>query len=57
MPELEWIKAALNDAHIPDVARATGISDPTLRNIASGKNANPTITTLNRIAEYLKGSQ
>lgn len=53
MPELEWLKTELSKRHIPDVCRATGLSDPTVRAIASGANDNPRLKTLQVLADYL----
>ena len=53
MPELEWLKVELSKRHIPDVCRATGLSDPTVRAIANGDNDNPRLKTLKLLADYL----
>lgn len=53
MPDFAWIKEELNKRHIPDVCRATGLSDPTIRAIASGENDNPRLKTIEAIAKYL----
>lgn len=54
MPELEWIRQGLADRRISVVAKATGLSSPTIRAIREGRG-NPTIATLNKIAAYLIG--
>lgn len=54
MPELEWIRQGLADRRISVVAKATGLSDPTIRAIRAGRG-NPTIATLDKIAAYLIG--
>ncbi|QDP53754.1 MAG: hypothetical protein GOVbin7759_41 [Prokaryotic dsDNA virus sp.] len=53
MPELEWLKKELSKRHIPDVCRATQLSDPTVRAIANGTNDNPRLKTIQAIADYL----
>lgn len=54
LPEIEWIVRKLREAHIPDVVRGTGLSDPTVRAIADGKNTNPTIGTFTKLENYFR---
>jgi len=55
MPDFEWIKAALRDRRPRIVAEKTGLHVNTITDIRDGKNVNPKLDTLNRLAEYLKG--
>lgn len=54
MPELEWLKNNINQSHIPDIVRKTGLSDPTIRAIGSGKNDNPRLKTLQALSVYFE---
>lgn len=55
MAQLKWIRQALMDRRIPVVAERTGLSEPTIRAIRDGKNTNPTLKTLETLANYLIG--
>ena len=55
MDEYEWIKSALHDRRISVVAEKTGLSEPTIRAVRDNPESNPTITTLQKLATYLKG--
>lgn len=51
--ELEWIRQALADRRPSVVAEKTGLHVNTITAIRDGKNTNPTLATLNALAEYL----
>lgn len=55
MPDFEWIRSALHDRRPGIVAEKTGLHVNTVTDIRDGKNTNPKLDTLNRLAEYLKG--
>lgn len=55
MGELNWLKSALSDRRLSIVARETGLSEPTIRSIRDGKNTNPTLQTLEKLAAYFQG--
>ena len=55
MSELDWIRGALRDRRLSVIAERTGISEPTIRAIRDKDDANPTVGTLAKLAEYLKG--
>jgi transcriptional regulator with XRE-family HTH domain len=55
MPELEWIRSSLADRMPAKVARATGLHVNTIARIRDGKETNPKLETLNRLALYLRG--
>lgn len=52
MKELAWMREALADRRTSFVAKKTGLSEPTIRAVRDGKG-NPTIATLEKLAEYL----
>ena len=54
MHELQWIRSGLADRRLGVVADKTGLSVPTLRAVRDG-TGNPTIGTLDTIANYLRG--
>ena len=51
---LERIRRMLADRNLAKVAAQTGLHENTIRAIASGKNINPTLTTLDKLIEYLR---
>lgn len=51
---LERIRRMLADRNLAKVAVQTGLHENTIRAIASGKNVNPTLTTLDKLIEYLR---
>lgn len=55
MNEYEWIKSALHDRRISIVAEKTGLSEPTIRAVRDNPDANPTLATLQALANYLNG--
>jgi len=55
MQEYEWIRSALHDRRISVVAQKTGLSEPTVRAIRDNPDCNPTISTLEKLSNYLKG--
>lgn len=57
MMTLKQIRAALADRNISEVARRIGMSRQQLWLIVNGISPNPTIKTIERISEYLEGSQ
>jgi transcriptional regulator with XRE-family HTH domain len=56
MVELDWIKAGLSDRRPKIVAEKTGLHVNTIINIRDGRETNPKLETLNRLAAYLKGN-
>jgi len=50
---MERIRRALADRNLAKVAAQTGLHENTIRSIASGKNVNPTLATLDRLIDYL----
>ncbi len=55
MVELEWIRHGLYDRRPKMVAEKTGLHVNTIINIRDGRENNPKLETLNRLACYLKG--
>lgn len=55
MVELKWIKEGLSDRRPKVVAERTGLHVNTVTRIRDGKEDNPKIDTLNRLARYLIG--
>jgi len=50
---LDWIKSALADRRVSIVSEKTGLHPNTIARIRDGKNENPTLETLNKLAVYL----
>lgn len=48
------IKEALKDKRLYMVARATGLSYPTIKKLADGKELNYTVDTLKAISKYVR---
>lgn len=57
MEVLEKIKLALADRNLSKVAAQTGLHENTVRAIASGKNTNPTLETVEKLLSYLFGDK
>lgn len=57
MLTVKQIKAAMADRNLSEVARRIGMRRQQLWLIVKGISPNPTIKTLERISEYLEGSQ
>ncbi len=55
MVEISWIKEGLLDRRPKVVAERTGLHVNTVTRIRDGKEDNPKIDTLNRLARYLIG--
>ena len=55
MIEIEWIRKALLDRRPKIVSEGTGLHVNTITRIRDGKEENPKIDTLNRLAGYLIG--
>ena len=55
MIEIAWIRQALLDRRPKVVAERTGLHVNTVTRIRDGKEKNPKIDTLNRLACYLIG--
>jgi transcriptional regulator with XRE-family HTH domain len=53
---IEQIAAALADRRIDKVMKATGLSRSTIIDIRDGRNKNPTLATIAKLAQYLGGS-
>lgn len=54
---VERIRTALADRNISKVSRLCGVHENTIRAIMSGKNKNPTISTVQALARYLFGKE
>lgn len=54
MPDFEWIRQALADRRPKIVAEGTGLHVNTITDIRDGKNQNPKLDTLNKLADYLE---
>jgi transcriptional regulator with XRE-family HTH domain len=52
---LDQVVAGLADRNLSQVAKNLGLHQNTVRLIASGKNKNPTLETLEQLADYLFG--
>lgn len=50
---LERIRRALEDRNLAKVAIQTGLHENTIRAIATGKNTNPTLQTVDKLIDYL----
>jgi transcriptional regulator with XRE-family HTH domain len=55
MVELDWIRQGLSDRRPKIVADRTGLHVNTITRIRDGKEDNPKLETLTRLACYLKG--
>jgi len=53
MNELSEIKSALKDRRLCIIAEKTGLHVNTIASIRDGKNTNPTLETLQKLADYL----
>tara|TARA_Y100000289_G_C3816525_1_gene96467 strand:+ start:297 stop:515 length:219 start_codon:yes stop_codon:yes gene_type:complete len=53
---LEQIQKGLEDRRLHTIKQKIGVSYPTLRKLADGKNSNPTTKTLEIVSEYLRNS-
>ena len=51
---LELIRLRLQDRRIDKVCKATGLSRVTVSDIRDGKQANPTLETMNKLIKYLE---
>jgi transcriptional regulator with XRE-family HTH domain len=51
---LDEVRRLLQDRRIDKVALATGLSRETIAAIRDGRNQNPTLTTLQRLMDYLR---
>lgn len=54
---LQEIIILLDDRVISRVSKNTNVSRATIHNIRSGKNTKPTMTTLRKLAEYLRAEK
>lgn len=54
--DLEQIKRALEDRRLSKVAKATGLSYPTLKKLAEGEKTNYTLDTLRAISKYIRNT-
>lgn len=52
---LRQVVSALADRNLSKVARLVGLHENTVRAIASGKNQNPALETLEKLADHLFG--
>jgi plasmid maintenance system antidote protein VapI len=51
--QMQRIRAALEQVSPTQVARATGLHENTVRNIAKGRGDLPTLTTIEKLGTYL----
>ncbi|HEY4714875.1 MAG TPA: helix-turn-helix transcriptional regulator [Aquirhabdus sp.] len=54
MSILEQLQKDLWGHNIAEIARVTGLSYPTVFNVANGKSPNVTFSTIQKIEKYLK---
>lgn len=54
---LDEIVAALRDRVLIRVSEATGVSEKTVQQVASGKAKRPAKKTISRLSAYLSGAQ
>lgn len=54
--QLSTIVEFLADKRLNVVSEATGIHRNTLANIRDGKNTNPTLSVVTKLAQYMKAS-
>jgi len=52
---LRQVVTALADRNLSKVSRIVGLHENTVRAIASGKNTNPALETLDKLADHLFG--
>lgn len=57
MLSIERIKAMLKDRNISYVAKATGLSYNTIKDIRDGKATDPRHSTVNTLSDYLESTQ
>lgn len=50
---LQQLTSDMKKATVTDIAKKTGLAYPTIQNIMTGKNKNPTIKTLEKIRKAL----
>lgn len=55
MMTLDELRAALADRKPKVVAAATGVHENTIRDVASGRNDNPTYRVMHALSDYLRG--
>lgn len=51
--QLSRIRVALQHANLSQIARATGLHENTVRNIAKGRGEMPTLATIEKLGNYL----
>lgn len=54
MTDLEFVVSMLQPCSKAAVARAVGLSDRTVRDIASGVQVSPSYKTVHKLAEYFR---
>lgn len=54
---LDDIKKGLADKRLYKVSEITGLSYPTLKKMADGKNSNYTMSTIAKVSEYLNSKE
>ena len=54
---LDDIKKGLADKRLYKVSEITGLSYPTLKKMADGKNSNYTMSTIGKVSEYLSSEK
>ena len=55
--QLKRIQSALKDRNLSKVASYTKLHENTVRAVASGKNVNPTLETVEKLSLYLFGGE
>lgn len=51
--QMSRIRKALEDRNLSKVAEATGLHENTVRNIAKGRGEMPTLSTIEKLGDYL----
>jgi transcriptional regulator with XRE-family HTH domain len=54
---LQSVIDGLSDRNLAQISRAIGLHENTIRGIANGKNRNPSLETLDLLADYLFGGK
>ena len=57
MMTIDELRAALQDRKAKIVAAATGVHENTVRDIASGRNDNPTYRVMLSLSDYLRSGK
>lgn len=55
MNDLDYVISMLQTSNKSAVARAVGLSDRTVRDVASGSQKSPSFETIRKLAEHFRG--